>query len=93
MQHTYYPDDDNYGKFFPGKIVVKDVTVVYDPSLMACSHDYSCPICREKHAVLSSGIMQPCWECQKKGYRILRKNVYKKWWQFWKESWLMKWRD
>lgn len=93
MQHTYFPDDDNYGEFFPGRLVVKDVTVVYDPSLMTCSHDYSCPICRENHAVLSSGIMQPCWGCQKKGYKIVRKNKDKKSWEFWKESWLIKWRD
>lgn len=38
------------------------------------THDMPCAICRENHAVLdlSTGVMQPCWECQENGWRLVR---------------------
>jgi hypothetical protein len=31
--------------------------------------------------------MQPCWDCRKrKGYKIIKRNLDKKWWQFWKSN-------
>ena len=64
MQHTHY---DQY----LGQTPVKDVEVYVHDSGMFLTHDYSCPVCREKHAVLSSGLMQPCWDCQEKGFVLV----------------------
>jgi len=41
-------------------------------------HNYYCPVCREKSAVISSGILQPCWGCQKKDYVLIKKNWFLK---------------
>lgn len=73
MQHTTAPGDDDY--VYVEHLEVKDVRVVYDPSFLACAHDYSCPVCREKHAVLSGkdGLMIPCWGCQE-DYELVKKD-------------------
>lgn len=38
-------------------------------------HNYLCAVCRKESAVLecNTGILQPCWECQKK-YKLVRLN-------------------
>ena len=59
---------------YPKSPEVKDVNVYIHDSGMAMTHDYSCPVCREKHAVLSEGLMQPCWGCQAKGYELVNKS-------------------
>ena len=83
MQHTYAPGDEEYDEKFLScvdennhvvGIPIKDVTVIYDPSMMACSHDYSCPICREEHAVISQGVMGPCWTCQEDGWEVRQRD-------------------
>ena len=83
MQHTYAPGDEEYDEKLESiinketrmcEMDIKDVTVIYDPSLMACSHDYSCPICREEHGVISRGIMQPCWGCQAEGWEVRQRD-------------------
>jgi len=66
MQHTHDIDDDRYE--WPENLAVKDVNVYVHPSGMLMTHDYSCPICRENHAMLSGGVMTPCWECREKGW-------------------------
>lgn len=60
---------------YPETSEVARVNVWMHDSLMAARHDYSCPVCREAHAVLdlSSGLMQPCRGCQKQGYTLKRK--------------------
>ena len=77
MQHTTAPGDDDY--VYVEHLEVQDVHVVYDPSLMTCTHDYSCPVCRDKHAVLSRGLMTPCWTCREK-YALVEK-VERNWFQ------------
>ncbi len=44
------------------------------------SHNYPCTICRDKKAVLDcgDGIMQPCWECQSLGYRVIKQRLWHK---------------
>ena len=39
------------------------------------THNYLCAVCREHKAVfdLNTGILQPCWKCQK-SYMVLRLN-------------------
>lgn len=38
----------------------------------AATHNMPCAVCRDRHAVLdlTTGIMQPCWQCQDRGYRV-----------------------
>lgn len=40
------------------------------------SHNYLCAVCRETKAVLECwhGILQPCWSCQGRGYKLIRFN-------------------
>ena len=80
MQHTSYCDEDDYE--YVAHLDVKDVKVVMDPSLMTCAHDYSCPVCRKNHAVLSlgEGLMKPCWTCAEdwKLVRIDKRNWFQK---------------
>jgi len=42
----------------------------------AMQHNYLCALCRENKAVIETwrGWLQPCWECQKKGYRLIKFN-------------------
>lgn len=46
----------------------------------AMEHNYLCAVCREKHAVLdmSKGILQPCWSCQKRDYKLVKLNWFQK---------------
>lgn len=73
MQNTFYTDSPG-DPTYPENLKVKDVNVYIHPSLMLSTHDYSCPVCRERHAVLnqSTGIMQPCRVCEKE-YEIVKK--------------------
>lgn len=63
---------------YPNDLEVKPVDLYVHDSGMIATHDYSCPVCRERHAVIDfrSGLMQPCWECQKTFTRI----TTRKWW-------------
>lgn len=68
---------------YPNKVTLKDVNVWMHDSGMLAIHDYSCPVCRETSAILdlNTGLMQPCLECQEKGYKLV-KFADRKWWQF-----------
>lgn len=59
---------------FPEKTVVTPVKVWIHPSGMIANHNYSCPVCREYHAILDfdTGIMQPCSRCQMNDYRVVQ---------------------
>jgi hypothetical protein len=37
-------------------------------------HDHACSICHEKKSVLvlNTGHFQPCWDCQKTGFRTVK---------------------
>jgi len=81
MQHTYAPGDEGYDdKLALGRLPVEDVIVIFDPSLMAATHNYSCPVCRENHAVMSSGLMTPCWGCRKEGWKLHKPDT-RPWWK------------
>lgn len=49
---------------------------VYRTIGMIQEHNYLCAVCREQKAVIEvwHGILQPCWDCQKKGYKIFKMN-------------------
>ena len=70
---------------WPENLSVQDVHVYLHPSLMCMAHDYSCPVCRTNHAVIdgSTGVMGPCWSCQKDNWEIVQ--VDKRPW--WKKLW------
>lgn len=60
---------------FPSEVPVTPVNVWMHDSGMVCQHDYSCPVCRTEHAVmqLHTGVMQPCWVCQTRGFILVRR--------------------
>ena len=39
-----------------------------------CIHNMPCAVCGNSHAVynLSIGVFLPCWECQKKGFVLIK---------------------
>ncbi len=80
MQRTYDIDDPDWK--WPENLPVRDVKVYLHPSYMAMSHDYSCPVCRENHAILdgSNGVMGPCWSCQEKNWKIIQVDK-RSWWE------------
>ena len=43
------------------------------------SHNYLCAVCRERVAVINTntGILQPCWGCQKT-YKLIKLNWFDK---------------
>ena len=50
------------------------------------THNYPCTVCRKNHAVLfcNTGVMEPCWECQSKGWVVKRMSWFDrvaKWWR------------
>ena len=51
---------------------------IRDEGLWA-DHNMPCSVCGIRHAVLflNSGVFEPCWECQDRGWRLRRKG---KWW-------------
>lgn len=56
--------------------------MLYGP---AASHNHPCCVCRKNHSVLdlSRGVMEPCWDCQKQGYQIVKQKP--RWMsRFWK---------
>lgn len=42
-------------------------------------HNYLCAVCRDSLAVIETwhGILQPCWDCQKK-YKLIKKSWFDK---------------
>ncbi|WP_129141520.1 hypothetical protein [Modicisalibacter coralii] len=81
MQHIHYCNGPDLPDF-PDDVQPKDVNIWLHDSGMVATHDYACPVCRSESAVLSlhNGLFQPCWECQDKGYRLIKKDQ-RKWWQ------------
>ena len=93
-QHTHECWNDKLEYIeYPENLKVKDVNVYVHPSNMMMTHDYSCPICRENHAVISKGIMQPCWDCRKEGFQILKRNLKRKWYHFFTPKHLIDWKN
>jgi hypothetical protein len=72
MQITHNTNGDGL-PLYPNDLQVKTVNVYMHDSGMVCTHDYSCPVCRENHAVLDggTGLMAPCRVCEK-DYKIVK---------------------
>ncbi len=73
MQITHDTNGDGLPPY-PIDTRVMSVNVYMHDSGMMATHDYSCPVCRIEHACLelSCGLMQPCWGCQEKGYKLIK---------------------
>ena len=80
MQHTIHTNGKGLVQY-PERVQVKDVNVYIHDSGMMAQHNYSCPCCRENHAVLdlSCGLMKPCRRCEK-DYALIKIDN-RKWWQ------------
>ena len=66
---------------YPQDVELADITVYVHDSMMLATHNYPCYICKTNKAVYSMniGIFEPCWECQKKGYKIVKVTKIKSW--------------
>lgn len=66
---------------YPQGIELADITIYIHDSMMFATHDYPCHVCKVNSAVynMSNGIFQPCWGCQKKGYKIVKVTRAKSW--------------
>lgn len=51
-----------------------NVYVGIHDSGMVSTHNMPCCICKTNHAVfvIPNGMFEPCWECQKEGYKITK---------------------
>lgn len=66
---------------YPSRIELADITVYIHDSMMLATHNYPYPVCKVNSAVynMSNGIFQPCWDCQKKCYKIVKVTKSKSW--------------
>jgi hypothetical protein len=61
MDRVYHQGDREYNF---NSLPIADIEIhMHD---FSATHNYPCPICREKHAVLdlSCGVMKPCRDCR-----------------------------
>lgn len=71
---------DTNGKGLPDftqeDLPLADTTVYLHDSLLFANHNYPCPICKTNYAVYvtNTGIFEHCWDCQEKGYKIVKEN-------------------
>ena len=81
MQKIVFCNEPDGPVYPAGTIEPKDVTVYMHDSGMVCTHDYACPVCRENSAILnlSTGIMQPCSDCEDEGYKVVKHKPG--WWE------------
>ena len=66
---------------YPQNVELADITVYIHDSMMVATHNYPCPVCKVNSAVynMNTGIFQPCWGCENKGYKIVKINKYRSW--------------
>lgn len=62
----------------PGTNIEK-AEFVFRRFFMGMDHNYLCACCKEKSAVqeIHTGVLQPCWDCQKT-YKIIKLNWFDK---------------
>lgn len=66
---------------YPQDIELSDITVYIHDSMMVATHNYPCPVCKIDSSVynINNGIFQPCRDCEKKGYKIVKVSKKKSW--------------
>lgn len=55
---------------------IEKAVFIYRNVFMAMEHNYLCAVCREESAVINcnTGVLQPCWVCQGKGWELKQSN-------------------
>lgn len=55
---------------------IEKAPYIFKREFMIQEHNYYCGVCKEKSAVADcdTGVLQPCWDCQKQGYVVLKIN-------------------
>ena len=53
---------------------LKPLVIEIDDLGITVHHNMPCAVCGKNHAVyhVNYGIFTPCWECQRKGYKLIR---------------------
>ena len=61
--------------------IIKPAEFIYSFEGIGMNHNYLCAVCREKPAVIKcwTGVLMPCWSCQKLGFNIVRTNKFTTW--------------
>lgn len=57
---------------YPTEVPIAEVNIYCHNSCMVINHNFPCPVCKTKPAVCDTHgmIMNPCWSCQDKGYKL-----------------------
>jgi ribosomal protein L37AE/L43A len=57
---------------------IEKAEFVFKRMAMLMEHNYLCAVCKENSAVqnVSDGILQPCWDCQNKGYILCKRKSW-----------------
>ena len=52
---------------------------VFAREAMIMKHNYLCAVCKKESAVQDThtGVLQPCWDCQKRGYICTKSWLFK----------------
>lgn len=61
--------------------IITPAEFVYAMEGIGMTHNYLCAVCRERPAVIKcwTGVLMPCWSCQKLGFNIVRTNKFTTW--------------
>lgn len=59
----------------PEGTLIEKAEFVFSRHFMGMDHNYLCAVCKTNSGIQDchSGILQPCWKCQKK-YRVMKVN-------------------
>ena len=59
---------------------IEKAEFIFKREVMIMEHNYLCAVCKEKSGVMEIhiGILQPCWDCQKK-WRLKKVNFIDRW--------------
>lgn len=55
---------------------IEKAEFIFSREFMIMEHNYLCAVCKENSAVQEThtGVLQPCWDCQKRGFQIVKIN-------------------
>jgi len=67
------------------EVLMKQDHVYRALGMGALDHNVLCNVCHENSAVWNLGgpnhnILEPCWDCQRAGYRTVKLTKFMKWW-------------
>jgi hypothetical protein len=85
---AYYTNGEGFIPYEEAEVICEDLAeievYVHDSGMLA-THNMPCSVCKVKHAVLYSGMFEPCWSCQEEGWVTTKMIKFeRKWYEFWK---------